>query len=460
MNAARWLGPGVEARTSEGLSRAAGSPSHAAVRVDPHAYERTSPSARSTHYVTEVLDQRSGRTQGPRRACDHRWVFAAYRRVLSRRGAVRFSVASQLAQFPTAVMTIAVVLLVQDRTGSYTYGGTLVGALMIGTAIGAVPQGRLVDRHGQGLVLALFNSVWGAAFLGLVVSVVHDGPPAVAVVLAGLTGATTPSVGPAVLARWAHVVDGPDEVHTAYSLESAADDLTIMVAPVLVTWLAASMDPLASVGVALGAGLLGTYLFCIQRGTEPPAHPPAPRTKTVAPMPWSFVAFLTLLAGSLCTAFAGMDVVVVGFAIEQGKQWAAGPVLALVSITSIVGGLVYGSIAWSVSPVVRMRYAAIWLTVTLAVATTVSSVTLLALLLPLVGFAIGPVIAASKTIAEQRLPAARFNEGMTFRQIGVYSGFAIGAALAGALLDHVGPGDAFLLPAAAAGSALVVLVAA
>jgi predicted MFS family arabinose efflux permease len=87
-------------------------------------------------------------------------------------------------------------------------------------------------------------------------------------------------------------------------------------------------------------------------------------------------------------------------------------------------------------------------------------VTLLALLLPLVGFAIGPVIAASKTIAEQRLPAARFNEGMTFRQIGVYSGFAIGAALAGALLDHVGPGDAFLLPAAAAGSALVVLVAA
>ena len=70
------------------------------------------------------------------------------------------------------------------------------------------------------------------------------------------------------------------------------------------------------------------------------------------------------------------------------------------------------------------------------------------------------VAAASKTVAEQWLPSARFNEGMTFRQIGVYGGFAIGAALAGTLLDHLGPGDAFLLPAAAAGSALVVLVAA
>jgi MFS family permease len=357
-------------------------------------------------------------------------------------------------------MTIAVVLLVQDRTGSYAYGGTLAGAVMIGTAVGAVPQGRLVDRHGQGRVLAWFNSVWGAAFLGLVVSVVHDGPPAVAVVLAGLTGATAPSVGPAVLARWAHVVNGPDEVHIAYSLESAADDLTIMVAPVLVTWLAASVDPLASVAVVLGAGLIGTYLFSVQRGTEPPAHPPARRTRTVAPMPWEFVAFLVLLAGTLCTAFAGMDVVVVGFATERGQLWAAGPVLALVSITSVVGGLVYGSITWSVPPIVRMRYAVLWLTVILAVATTASSVAGLAVLLPLVGFAIGPVITASKSLAEQRLPAARFNEGMTFRQIGVYGGFAMGAALAGAVLDRVGSGHAFLLPAAAAGSALVVLVVA
>ena len=373
---------------------------------------------------------------------------------------MRFSAASQLAQFPTAMMTIALVLLVQDRTGSYTYGGTLVGALMIGTAMGAVPQGRLVDRRGQGMVLAAFNTVWGAAFLGLVICVVHDGPPAVAVVLAGLTGATTPSVGSAVLARWAYVVDGPAEVNTAYSLESVADDLTIMVAPVLVTWLAASVDPLASVGVALGTGLIGTYLFSVQRGTEPPAHPRVPRTKAVVPMPWPFVAFLMLLAGTLCTAFAGMDVVVVGFATEHGKQWAAGPVLALVSITSVVGGLVYGSIAWSAPPVVRMRYAALWLTAILAVASTTSSVAVLALVLPFVGFAIGPVIAASKSLAEQRLPPARFNEGMTFRQIGVYGGFATGAALAGVLLDHDGGSGAFLLPACAAGAALVVLLVA
>jgi MFS family permease len=397
---------------------------------------------------------------GPEHTCDHPCVFSSYRRVLSTCGAVRFSVASQLAQFPTAMMTIALVLLVQDRTGSYTYGGTLVGALMIGTAVGSVPQGRLVDRRGQGPVLASFNTVWGAAFLGLIVTVVHDGPPVVAVVLAGLTGATTPSVGSAVLARWVHVVQGPGEVHTAYSLESVADDVTIMVAPVLATWLAASVDPLASVGVALGTGLIGTYLYSVQRGTEPPAHPRALRTKKVVPMPWSFVAFLVVLAGTLCTAFAGMDVVVVGFATEQGKQWAAGPILALVAITSVVGGLVYGSIAWSVPPVVRMRYAVLWLTVAFAVAATASSVALLAVLLPFVGFAIGPVVTASKSLAEQRLPPARFNEGMTFRQIGVFGGFAIGAALAGILLDHVSGGDAFLLPAAAAGAALVVLLVA
>lgn len=387
-------------------------------------------------------------------------MFAAYRRVLSRPGVLGFSLAAQLAQFPTAIMTIAIVLLVQDRTGSYTYGGTLAAALMVGTAVGAVPQGRLVDRHGQGRVLALFNSVWGAAFLGLVLVVVRDGPALAAGVLAGLTGATTPVVASAVLARWAHVADGPAEVHTAYSLESAADDLTLMVAPVVVTWLAASVDPLAGVGVALGSGLVGTYFYCLQRGTEPPAHPRVDPTATVTPMPWPFVAFLVVLAAALCTAFAGMDVAVVGFATEHGRQWAAGPVLALVAVTSVIGGLVYGSVSWTVPPEVRMRYAVLWLTVVFGLASTVSSVGLLAFVLPLVGFAIGPVIAASKSLAEQVLPPARFNEGMTFRQIGVYGGFASGAALTGVLLDRVDDGRVFLLPAAATAAALIVLVTA
>ena len=54
-----------------------------------------------------------------------------------------------------------------------------------------------------------------------------------------------------------------------------------------------------------------------------------------------------------------------------------------------IGSGVLAILTSSGPPVVRMRYAVLWLTVILAVASTVSSVAGLAVLLPFVGFAIG-----------------------------------------------------------------------
>src|SRR5674476_1362055 len=62
-------------------------------------------------------------------------------------------------------------------------------------------------------------------------------PPAL---ISGLTGG---SPGALVRARWNNVITKPEQLHTAYALESTLDELTFVIGPVAATALSTSMEP-------------------------------------------------------------------------------------------------------------------------------------------------------------------------------------------------------------------------
>src|ERR1700752_2525629 len=90
-----------------------------------------------------------------------------YRAVLSAPGCARVFATALLGRLPQGMSSLAILLLVRGRTGSYAAAGVAVGAYALSSAACAPVQGRLVDRFGRVRVLAPPAVLHGLARGGL-----------------------------------------------------------------------------------------------------------------------------------------------------------------------------------------------------------------------------------------------------------------------------------------------------
>ena len=369
-------------------------------------------------------------------------VLDSYRRVLARPGAFAFSSAALVARLPISMVGLGIVLLVEERTGSYGLAGTVSAVFVLAEAAFAVLHGRWVDHYGQSRVLPLAISVFGVGLALMMMAVEQDWPRAWTYVFAAVAGAALPQVGASVRTRWSHLLDDPAEKQTAFALEAVLDEVVFVVGPVLVTLLATSWHPVAGLTAALVSGVVGTFAFAAQRRTEPPAGRSAPAAVRPA-MPWRLVLTLALVCLTLGALFGAAEVTTVAFAEEQGQRWVAGWLLAAWSLGSLVAGLVTGAIAWRSGPDVRLRWGSAAMALAMAPLMFVDSVPLMAVVLLVGGLAIAPTMIAAMTMVEQGVPAGRLTEGMAILHTGIVAGVAPGASVAGLVVDHSGASAAY-----------------
>src|SRR6478609_8946695 len=121
-------------------------------------------------------------------------MLTSYRRILAQPGTLRFSMAGLVARLPISMIGLGIVLLVSAATGSYGVAGAISAAYMFANAGFAILQGRLLDRFGQGPVLAAASIGFGVAISLLVLSVQADWPIAWTCVFAAICGAFLPQV--------------------------------------------------------------------------------------------------------------------------------------------------------------------------------------------------------------------------------------------------------------------------
>lgn len=384
-------------------------------------------------------------------------MLEAYRSVFTAATAA-FSLTGLVARLPISMLGLGIVLLAEHETGSYGFAGAVSATAMIANAAFAVPQGRLLDRLGQGRVLPPLATVWGAALALGIWSLLADWPAVTTYLLAAVAGACLPSVGTCVRARWSHALaERPARLHTAFSFEAVADEAVFMVGPIAVTLLATLVHPAAGLLAALAAGLVGTWVFAGLRGTEPPAHPRPALDTARAPIPWGAIGPLAVVTMALGVLFGSAEVVTVAFADENGRQGFAGFLLAVWALGSLLAGLVSGAITWRRGAAVRLRWGALALCVAVAPLPFVGSLPVMAVVLLVGGLAISPTLIAAMSLAEQVLPTSRMTEGMAVLQTGMAAGLAPGAALAGLVIDAEGASTAYLV---CLGGTLVALAAA
>ena len=412
-----------------------------------------------------------------------RGFLAPYREIFRIRRAWRFCVAGIIGRMPMSMYGLGTVLLISAGTGRYALAGSVSAAGSLGGAACAPQLGRLVDRLGQRRVLIPVCLVFAAAVTGLVAAVTLRAPGWTLFACGIAGGAAMPQTGPMARTRWSALLAGSPRLHTAFSVESVADELCFVIGPAAVTVLATQVAPAAGLGCAAACALVGSLWFASLRSTEPPAAaavtaraqpdqgtaraqpdqgaererltPARPRVWLAAP---SLTVLLPvyLLVGAM---FVTVDLSTVAFATHLGHKPLAGFVLGCYALGSATGGLWYGSRTWR-APAARRLAVTLGLTVTGVC--TFWALPSLAVLVPVIylcGLTIAPTLIAGYSLLEETARPGRDTEAMSWLTSAVSVGLACGATAAGFILDARGARWGYLFAAACGLAAVVTYLA-
>lgn len=384
-----------------------------------------------------------------------------YRAVLSRPGALAFSAAGVIARLPMSMVGIGIVLMIEALRDSYGLAGRVSAVYVLAQAVCSPQLARLVDRYGQARVMRPAVAVSATGLVGLVVLAAVDAPVPTLYACAVVVGATIGSFGAMVRARWSHLLDDPRALHTAYSLESALDELVFVVGPVLATTLATGVAPAAGLIVPVVGMVLGGYWFLAQRATQPPPRPYVPvegvRRRSV--MRSGGMIVLAVVFVAMGSIFGATDVATVAFAEEAGRPGLAGVVLAVFACGSLISGLLYGARHWVTPLWQRFAVGIVALAVGAALFVLVSSMVALAVVMFVAGFAIAPTLVNGNALVQHFVPRERLTEGLTWVGTSLGVGVSAGSSIAGSAIDRQGSHGGYLVVVASAALAVVAALA-
>ena len=378
-----------------------------------------------------------------------------YRDVLARPGALAFSSAGVLARLPMSMVGIAMVLAVPEVYGSYALAGQITAVYVIVHSVAAPLLAHLVDRYGQARIMTPALRVAGVGIGGVIAAIAVEAHPAWIFAAAIVAGASIGSVGALVRARWTYVLRDPAEVHTAYSLESALDELVFIVGPVVATVLATGVSPTAGLWLPAVAVLVGGWLLLSQRHTEPPVVPRAPGAPGGSILRSGGMVVLTLVFAAVGAIFGATDVATVAFAEEQGSKSAAGAVLAVFACGSMLSGLGYGLRHWTSPLWRRFALGVVALAAGVSLFFVVTSLPMLAAVMFVTGFTIAPTIINGNGLVTSFVRHDQLTTGLAWVGTALGVGVSIGSAAAGAAVDGEGAHGGFLVVAGAAAFAVL-----
>lgn len=380
-----------------------------------------------------------------------------YLQVLRTPHALPMVLAAFIGRLPLSMVGLGCVLLIAAETGSYGLGGAVAAVGAVTTALAGPVLGRLADSHGQRRVLLPVLAVFVPAGVTFLFAVREDWHLSIVFVSAGLAGACIPPVSSMIRVRWTHLLRGSHRLSTALAMESVVDEFVFIVGPVLVTFLSTTGHATSGVVTAFALAAAGSLLFAAQGRTEPPPlaheHRNGPSAIRVRGLRVLFVV------GAAVGAILGtLEIALVAFADEMGAKSLAGVLIAGLALGSMASGIGWGTVHWRAP--LRMRLAAVLMLMTVLSLPLllVRDVWLMVPFVVLAGVAVSPALISSFTLAEVLVPRASVTEAFTWIGTALGLGVALGASVAGKVVDVAGANMAFLVATVAAAVAAVVVV--
>jgi MFS family permease len=381
-------------------------------------------------------------------------VIGRYRALFSLPGFPRLLISSVLGRLPSGMFSLAILLFVHGRTGSFLAAGVAVGAFTLGGAVVGPLLGALVDRKGQRRVLLAAAAAQGTLLVALVLAARAGAPVAGIVALAALAGAAQPPIAGCIRALWSVLAGEKEMLQTAYALDATTQEVIWTLGPLLVGFTVVLLSPAAAVLACAMITVCGTAFFAASElscGWRGDARERSQAGALASPG-------LRVLLGTVALAGVVIGAVEVGLpalAVQLGSRSSAGPLLALFSIGSMAGGLLYSAARWR-RPI-GLRYSTLLGAMAVGVAPLIAVHSLTAgyLLAVLAGLALAPMLSCQFSLVGALASAGTATEAFTWHRAAMIAGMAAGSALGGSLIDAHGAGGAFALGCASVALACV-----
>jgi len=362
----------------------------------------------------------------------------AYRRILARPHVFALCATSVLARLPVGMGSVALVIFVHDRTGSFGAAGLAAGAFTVGLGATSPLLGRLVDRRGPRPVLIPAALVTALALVAVVFLAEAGAGTGALVLAAAVAGCSTPPVGGLLRQLWPRLVEPADLVN-GYVIDSLLIEVFFVAGPLLTGLLAATVGPASPLLVAAAAGFGGALWFAaipVLGGVERAAAEHRTRAGALAS---PAIRLLVVTGVPIGVTFGVLDVVLPAFGAEHGNSALGGPFVAATAFGSAIGALVYG---WQAhrfrTPAQGSVALAIYQPLVVLPLLLADSNLAMFLLAPLTGTYIAPASNLRNQIAQAAMPPGTGTEAFTWLALSLTVGASAGAALAGPLVQSSG----------------------
>ncbi|MGZ8648463.1 MAG: MFS transporter, partial [Solirubrobacteraceae bacterium] len=264
-----------------------------------------------------------------------------------------------------------------------------------------------MDRLGQRRVLPPLALVHALALGAIVASGELGAPLALLVVFSVTAGFAIPPTSSVLRSMWPKLLKERSELlQAAYALDSVLIELIFVVGPLLTGIIAAIGSPAIALIVSAVSVVAGTLLFTSlppSRAIEPIAS--EHRAGPLGALRSSGVRTLVFTSIPAGVALGVCEVALPAFSDSSGRAELAGVLLAVWSVGSAAGGLIYGALPRR-PPLNRVHlFVAIALPVSLLPLAAAPSVAVMALLVIPAGMFIAPLLATINELVGWVAPA-------------------------------------------------------
>jgi MFS family permease len=383
-------------------------------------------------------------------------LLTGYAGLLARSDVRRLVIASMVARLPTAMLPLAILLLLHERTGSLAAAGIAVGAFGLGRALVSPVAGALVDRMGQARVLVTGAGAQVVLLIALVEAVELKAPVFVVVLAAAVAGAASPPVQACLRALWPVVTSGVSAREAAYSFDATSQEMIWIAGPLLVSALLTIGSAAATVIVCAVIGFAGVALFAsspISYGWRGSTSVARARLGALAGRD-----LRVLIVTGTCTgiSWGALTFGLTALAVEVANTRASGLLLACVSIGSIGGGLFYGGRRWGWSVLTRYR-ALLVANVACGAPLLLAGSVLAAIPMSLLGgVPLAPIYASAYILTGRAAPDGTTTEAFTWTSSAFGLGVSLGMSIAGVAAQAIDVHAAFALACGASATAWLV----
>lgn len=331
------------------------------------------------------------------------------------------------------MINISTFFYVQQIAGSITLAGIATGMETVASSLTAGFRGGLIDRFGQTKPLSIFVPLWASSVILL--SFQHEHWLIIAV--CGLVGLSSPPINLSARPLW-RVAVGAENLRTAYALDTTMSSTTVIVGPVIATWLAlhfTGAHALRLTACIMIIGGLSLITMPLSRSWKPEAAAATARS-IIKHRGLQILAFEGMIFG---VGWGLLDISVPATATLNKTPHLAAPLLAILAGSSIVGGLVLGAVKSEVTPLQGFKRTSIAVSLATLPLPFIHSPISLGFVLAGIGLSIGFAQVYHWEVVEAVRPAGSATSAQAWLWTIEGAMLALGTALGGFLVEHLSP---------------------